>query len=248
MLLGKCKSSRHIWPPNQFVLLAETVQNILSSDNLHDKVHSQQCIISSSKTGVTAASHWEGEHPPSASAGVSGMPCSWAGCILAQEPHCPWGSTSKSVVFLWGFRLVTFFNFFTHSNLQANNNCLEKVDFETEQGNIFKKSAAWRALWWDFLKQLQVISTPGSCPISPQLLPWCSPARGAREPRVDTALPSSPPVNAGKWGQPSKKGSGIALLWLLLVGGKGGGKMERSQPCAKMCLWPSNETWGYCYG
>lgn len=37
-----------------------------------------------------------------------------------------------------------------------------------------------------------------------------------------------PPVNAEKWGHPSKKGSGIALLWLLLFGRKGGGKMERS--------------------
>lgn len=45
--------------------MVETVQNIPSSDNLHDKVHSQEHIISSSKTGITAAPHWEG-----ASAGV----------------------------------------------------------------------------------------------------------------------------------------------------------------------------------
>ncbi|RLW12391.1 hypothetical protein DV515_00000829 [Chloebia gouldiae] len=41
------------------------------------------------------------------------------------------------------------------SHLQAHSSYLEKVNFDTGQGNILQKSLVWRAFQWDFMEQLQ---------------------------------------------------------------------------------------------
>lgn len=71
-------------------------------DNLHDKVHSQQHIISSSKAGITAAPYWEGEQPPSASAG-GGEECHDHELAVSWDKNLSSpGSPQQKVLFSYG--------------------------------------------------------------------------------------------------------------------------------------------------